>query len=125
MIRASLRVLASIVLLLPLAAAARDAERDNANADPSGEPFVFEGQSWVSQKAFVESGARCSTRPVDEEEALLIEQEAESLLAEQGRPLGPRHRRDRSTSTSTSSTRARASRTATFRTRRSPARSPC
>lgn len=80
MSRALLRILASIVLLLPLAAAARDAERDR----PEAEPFAFEGQSWVSQKAFIESGARCSTRPVDEEEALLIEEEVQSLLAERG-----------------------------------------
>jgi Pregnancy-associated plasma protein-A len=73
-------VLATILLFLPFAASARDAERDAPNA----EPFVFEGQSWVSQKAFVESGARCSTRPVDEEEALLIEEEVQSLLAERG-----------------------------------------
>jgi hypothetical protein len=73
-------VLATILLFLPFAAAARDVERDGPNA----EPFVFQGQSWVSQKAFIESGARCSTRPVDDEEADLIEQETEMLLAERG-----------------------------------------
>ena len=78
--RALVRVLAAILVCLPLAASARDAERDA----PSAEPFVFEGQSWVSQKAFIDSGARCSTRPVDEEEAEFIEQEMLSLLAERG-----------------------------------------
>jgi hypothetical protein len=71
-------VLAAILVCLPFAASARDVERDAPNA----EPFVLEGRSWVSQKAFIESGARCATRPVDEEEALLVEQEAMSLLAE-------------------------------------------
>ncbi|MBK9062606.1 MAG: zinc metalloprotease [Acidobacteria bacterium] len=76
--RVLVRVVAAFLFFLPLAASARDVERDGPNA----EPFVFQGQSWVSQKAFVESGARCSTRPVDEEEADFIEQETERLLAE-------------------------------------------
>jgi hypothetical protein len=71
-------VLATILVCLPAAAAIHDVERDAPNA----EPFVLEGRSWVSQKAFIESGARCATRTVDEEEALLIEEEAQSLLAE-------------------------------------------
>ncbi len=73
-------VLATILLFLPFAASASSVERDAPNA----EPFVFQGQSWVSQKAFIESGARCSTRPVDDEEADLIELETERLLAERG-----------------------------------------
>ena len=97
-----------------LAATARDVERDAPNA----EPFVFEGQSWVSQKAFVESGARCSTRPRGRGGGgSSSRQETESLLAERGgrwalvtggtdQRLLPRHQQGH-----------RASRTATSRTR--------
>ncbi|HEY3350481.1 MAG TPA: zinc metalloprotease [Thermoanaerobaculia bacterium] len=71
-------VVAAFLFFLPLAASAREAEREG----PGSEPFVLEGRSWVSQKAFIDSGARCATRPVDEEEADFIEQEVASLLAE-------------------------------------------
>ncbi|MCM3875936.1 MAG: zinc metalloprotease [Thermoanaerobaculia bacterium] len=92
MSRAPLRVLATILVALPLTAAAAGPERDrpvvaalDPERDPStAAPFILEGQSWVSQKEFIESGGRCSTRPVDEEEALLIEEEVQSLLTERG-----------------------------------------
>lgn len=50
--------------------------------DPADDlPFVFEGVEYISKKAFVESGRRCSTRHVDEEESLAIESEmAQELL---------------------------------------------
>lgn len=48
------------------------------------QPFVFQGTSWVNQRAFIESGRRCSTRNVDLEEQELIEAEAQQLLAERG-----------------------------------------
>ncbi len=44
-------------------------------------PFTFQGIEWQSQRAFIESGARCSTRHVDEEEQLEIELEAAMLLS--------------------------------------------
>ncbi len=56
-------------------------------AEPAEAPFVFRGIEWQSQRAFIESGARCSTRYVDEEEQLQIEAEAAALLAEEGRRL--------------------------------------
>ncbi len=54
-------------------------------SDPSeGQPFVFQGMSWVDQRAFIESGRRCSTRNVDFEEQEFIEAEVQQLLAERG-----------------------------------------
>jgi len=37
-------------------------------------PFVLNGREWRSKKAFIESGARCSTKPVDEMEAVAVDQ---------------------------------------------------
>src|SRR5262249_10265066 len=80
MTRATWRSLgAALLLLLPLGASARDAERDDPGA---AAPVEFRGETWRSQRAFSESGRRCSTRPVDEEEAAFIEEEAASLLAQ-------------------------------------------
>jgi len=58
---------------------------------PDGPVFTFQGHEWVSQRAFIESGARCGTRDVDEEEQAEIETEAAILLSEAGRrmPLAP------------------------------------
>jgi hypothetical protein len=78
--RALVRIAVAFLFFLPLAAPALKVERDG----PGAEAFVFRGQSWVNQQAFIESGARCSTRPVDEDEADFIEQETERLLAERG-----------------------------------------
>ncbi len=47
-------------------------------------PFVLNGHSWVSQKAFVDSGARCATRPVDEIEIQQVDAEVARILAERG-----------------------------------------
>ena len=48
---------------------------------PDEVPFLFRGIEYQSQRAFIESGARCGTRQVDEIEQLDIEMEAASLLA--------------------------------------------
>ncbi len=59
--------------------------RDTQGPGPSeGQPFVFQGTSWVDQRAFIESGRRCGTRNVDVEEQEFIEVEARQLLAERG-----------------------------------------
>ena len=59
--------------------------RDTQGPGPyEGQPFVFRGSSWVDQRAFIETGRRCSTRNVDAEEQELIEAEAQQLLAERG-----------------------------------------
>jgi hypothetical protein len=62
-----------------------ESPRDIQNRDQSdGQPFVFQGTSWVDQRAFIESGRRCSTRNVDLEEQELIEAQVRQLLAERG-----------------------------------------
>jgi hypothetical protein len=47
-------------------------------------PFVVEGKAWKSQQAFVESGARCATRHVDEFERAVVDRKLERFLARQG-----------------------------------------
>lgn len=44
-------------------------------------PFVLNGKSWVSQQAFIESGARCATPHVDDEQAEAVDHEMEQRLA--------------------------------------------
>src|SRR5262245_61527088 len=44
-------------------------------------PFVIEGNAWKSKKAFVESGARCATRHVDEVERTVVNRKLEHFLA--------------------------------------------
>jgi hypothetical protein len=44
-------------------------------------PFRFQGESWVSQQAFVESGRRCGVKPVDEEKAAAIDKEVANWMA--------------------------------------------
>jgi Pregnancy-associated plasma protein-A len=73
-----LRRVAGILVLCGGAAAAAAQE----NQGPSqGRPFKFQGESWVSQQAFVESGRRCGVKPVDEEKAAAIDKEVASWLA--------------------------------------------
>ncbi len=47
-------------------------------------PFTLNGKSWVSKKAFIESGGRCATRHVDEIEAAQIEAALARFLAGRG-----------------------------------------
>jgi len=49
-------------------------------------PFVFNGKTWVNQQAFIESGARCATRQVDEIEADTIQEEISRILGNRGGP---------------------------------------
>ena len=55
-------------LLVSPFAAAQNSDNDNDN-----QPFHFRGKSWVNHKAFIDSGARCASRHVDEIEAYEIE----------------------------------------------------
>lgn len=48
-------------------------------------PFKINGNSWSSQQAFIDSGARCATRRVDEVEALKIEQKLGPVMRELAR----------------------------------------
>jgi len=78
-------VIALVLLTLP-AAAAVEAEAGGEQGrflpvETEGPPFTFQGVEWQDQRAFVESGARCSTRFVDEEEQLAIEAEVRAYLA--------------------------------------------
>ena len=43
------------------------------------QPFVFGGETFQNQQAFIESGRRCSTRPIDEMEAEAIEAQVEEF----------------------------------------------
>ena len=53
-------------------------------SDASERPFTIGGKSWRSQAAFVESGARCATRHVDEVEADNVQRALERFLAGRG-----------------------------------------
>ena len=66
------------------------ARPDRGRPSESDEPvFAFHGVEWQSQRAFVESGRRCGTRHVDEEEQFAIETKAAMLLSETGRRAPP------------------------------------
>lgn len=85
-------VLAVAILARPSAVEAQESEAGPRrarlrSAEPEEVPFVFQGIEWQSQRAFIESGARCSTRHVDEEEQAEIEAEAAALLSEMGRRI--------------------------------------
>ncbi len=79
-------VLASTLFLFASAVAAQPSGT-GAGGDPGRAPgpdgpvFSFQGIDWVSQRAFIESGARCGTRDVDEEEQAEIETEAAMRLS--------------------------------------------
>ncbi|MEO8123125.1 MAG: zinc metalloprotease [Burkholderiales bacterium] len=57
-----------------------------------GPAFTFAGKTYASQKAFIDSGARCSTRYVSDFEQRILEMKQDQWLAERaaaGRPVGP------------------------------------
>ncbi len=53
-------------------------------ADAGERPFALGGRSWRSQAAFVDSGARCATRHVDDIETDRVEKDVERWLADRG-----------------------------------------
>lgn len=53
---------------------ARNPAREEDENLVNNNPFVLEGRSWVNQRAFIESGARCATRHPDELKAEQVEQ---------------------------------------------------
>ena len=71
----------ALAVSLP-AFAERPREQDRQPSD--GVPFVIGNTEWVDQRAFIESGRRCSTRNVDPEEQEFIEAEVQQLLARRG-----------------------------------------
>lgn len=46
--------------------------------------FHFQGQIWVNQEAFVRSGHRCSTFPVDDETAVSVQSQVDKWIAMNG-----------------------------------------
>lgn len=48
------------------------------------EEFVFDGTTYVNQAAFINSGRRCATEPVDELEADFVEHQMLRLMHEEG-----------------------------------------
>lgn len=56
-----------------------------ATAQEDTRPFVIEGRSFTSQKAFVEAGLRCGTPHVDEERVAEIDAEVERYLGDRKR----------------------------------------
>ncbi|MCI0402899.1 MAG: zinc metalloprotease [Acidobacteria bacterium] len=67
------------------------AQRPEASQDGPGQsdvevPFTVGGRTWRSQKAFIESGARCGARHVDEIEADQIERSRQRFLVGRGSP---------------------------------------
>lgn len=100
-------LLGSLAAALALAgsAAAQDVERDAdrvagelqaqiGRTDPdTGPAFTFAGRAWANQKAFIDSGARCSTRHVTDFEQRLLELQHISWLNERsaaGQRVAPR-----------------------------------
>ncbi|MDS4041602.1 MAG: zinc metalloprotease [Candidatus Competibacter sp.] len=59
--------IAGIILIFSISSLAHAFERDK--------PFVLNGHTWVDQKSFIDSGARCGTRIPDEIEIQNIETE--------------------------------------------------
>ena len=49
---------------------------------PAGKPFVMNSWMWPSKAAFIESGARCATRHVQDREAEVFEAIGQRLKAE-------------------------------------------
>lgn len=77
---------------LPPAVAAEAAAAPVTTAAAASDvvPFVFRGRSWDSQRAFIDSGARCSTREVGELEQRMLALEQQSWRADRlrrGLPL--------------------------------------
>lgn len=69
----TLRRALAAAALLALPAAPALAHGDDAQADLAAVPFTFNGHTWASQQAYVDSGARCSTREVSAFEQSLID----------------------------------------------------
>lgn len=61
-----------------------NAQAQNQRHDDNPAPFKFNGKTWSSKQAFVESGARCATRHVDEGEAQEIQESNDKFKASRG-----------------------------------------
>ena len=65
-------VLIALVLTVTLIINQRT-RAQTSNEEEDDTPFSFKGKTWRNKKAFIDSGARCATRQVDEIEADEIE----------------------------------------------------
>jgi hypothetical protein len=70
----------SLVLAVAWFAAAQETRAAATEEHAADAPFHFGGKIWRSQKAFIESGARCGTRHVDEIEAEELQRQLEQFL---------------------------------------------
>ena len=80
------------ICLAPLAAQAQDRDPERVRAElkaqigetdaDSGPAFSFRGRNYANQKAFIDSGARCSTRHVTDFEQMVSEMSHQSWRAE-------------------------------------------
>jgi hypothetical protein len=74
----------TVVLVLFALAGAVFAQGNNQGQGNDDKPFHFNGQWWVNQQAFIDSGARCSTKHPDEIEMREIDQKTKDLKAARG-----------------------------------------
>ena len=72
--------LGAVVMVLSSAVVAQD----KAN----GRPFWVGEHSWPSQQAFVDSGARCATKPLSDLDRALIEEKIGPFIAARAQTLG-------------------------------------
>ena len=75
------RFVLSLALVLPVSTPTNNAHAQDTGDPPDKVPFHFHGKTWRNQKAFIESGARCGTRPVDQIEAEEIQRVLQRFIA--------------------------------------------
>lgn len=75
----------SVVLFAVLAGWAASA---TAQDPGNGRPFWVGDKQWPSQRVFVESGARCATRPLSDLERATVEEKIGPLIAARAQQLG-------------------------------------
>lgn len=71
----------ALALALAVGLPSPRASAQDGEGDPGRVPFHFHGKTWRSQRAFIQSGARCATRHVAEIEAEQIQQALQRFLA--------------------------------------------
>jgi len=59
-----------------------------AQGQATGRPFWVGDHSWPSKQAFIDSGARCATRPLSDLERFEVEQKIGPLIAARAQSLG-------------------------------------
>lgn len=59
-----------------------DTGRQIQNQSDEYSPFILNGREWRNKQAFIDSGARCSTKPIDDIEAAEIDKAIASFKAE-------------------------------------------